>query len=84
MQLLAEVAVLEEEIVRLEEHIVHFRQELYQEAAFTSSRTSIESLLPDPSSASSNNARESELPFSPKTLSVKGDVLRVLNERSLK
>lgn len=71
LQLLAEVAVLEEEIVRLEEHIVHFRQELYQEAAFTSSRTSIESLLPDPSSASSNNARESELPFSPKTLSVK-------------
>ncbi|KAF8049391.1 hypothetical protein N665_2222s0005 [Sinapis alba] len=71
LQLLAEVAVLEEEIVRLEEHIVHFREELYQEAAFTSSITNIECLLLDSSSASSNNARESELPFSPKTLSVK-------------
>ncbi|CAF2041159.1 unnamed protein product [Brassica napus] len=69
-QLLAEVAVLEEEVVRLEEHIVHFRQELYQEAALTSSKTNIECLLPDSSSASTN-ARESELPFSPKTLSVK-------------
>ncbi|KAJ0252514.1 Uncharacterized protein HA466_0117040 [Hirschfeldia incana] len=70
LQLLAEVAVLEEEIVRLEEHIVHFRQELYQEAAFTSSKTNTECLLPD-SSLASSNARESELPFSPKTLSVK-------------
>lgn len=84
MQLLAEVAVLEEEIVRLEEHIVHFRQELYQEAALTSSITNIEGLLLDSSSASSNNARESELPFSPKTLSVKGGFLRVLNEGSFK
>ncbi|KAG2302412.1 hypothetical protein Bca52824_031063 [Brassica carinata] len=70
LQLLAEVAVLEEEIVRLEEHIVQFRQELYQEAAFTSSKASIECLLPDSRSASSN-AGESELPFSPKMLSVK-------------
>ncbi|XP_013702850.2 uncharacterized protein LOC106406689 isoform X2 [Brassica napus] len=67
LQLLAEVAVLEEEIVRLEEQFVHFRQELYQEAALTSSKTNIECLLPDSSSASSN-AREH---FSPKTLSVK-------------
>ncbi|CAH8360798.1 unnamed protein product [Eruca vesicaria subsp. sativa] len=65
LQLLAEVAVLEEEIVRLEEHIVGFRQELYQEAAFTSSKTNIDCLLPD-SSPASNNARESELPFLPK------------------
>ncbi|CAN7091263.1 unnamed protein product [Brassica rapa subsp. narinosa] len=70
LQLLAEVAVLEEEIVRLEENIVHFRQELYQEAAFTSSKTNTECLLPDSRSASSN-ARESEFPFLPKTLSVK-------------
>ncbi|KAK7351665.1 hypothetical protein VNO77_11267 [Canavalia gladiata] len=35
--LLAEVAVLEEEIVRLEEQVVHFRQDLYQEAVYMSS-----------------------------------------------
>lgn len=35
--LLAEVAVLEEEIVRLEEQIVHYRQDLYQEAVYLSS-----------------------------------------------
>ncbi|KAK8551928.1 hypothetical protein V6N12_040548 [Hibiscus sabdariffa] len=37
LELLAEVAVLEEEIVRLEEQVVHFRQDLYQEAVYTSS-----------------------------------------------
>ncbi|XVE55942.1 hypothetical protein DITRI_Ditri03aG0197700 [Diplodiscus trichospermus] len=37
LELLAEVAVLEEEIVRLEEQIVHFRQDLYQEAVYISS-----------------------------------------------
>ena len=72
MQLLAEVAVLEEEIVRLEEQFVHFRQELYQEAALTSSKTNIECFLPYSSSASSN-AREH---FSPKTLSVKGELFK--------
>ncbi|XP_014505391.1 uncharacterized protein LOC106765326 isoform X1 [Vigna radiata var. radiata] len=36
LALLAEVAVLEEEIVRLEEKIVHFRQDLYQEAVYMS------------------------------------------------
>ncbi|KAL2346382.1 hypothetical protein Fmac_000382 [Flemingia macrophylla] len=35
--LLAEVAVLEEEIVKLEEQVVHFRQNLYQEAVYLSS-----------------------------------------------
>ncbi|TKY75097.1 NEK protein kinase [Spatholobus suberectus] len=35
--LLAEVAVLEEEIVRLEEQVMHFRQDLYQEAVYMSS-----------------------------------------------
>ncbi|ESW08654.1 hypothetical protein PHAVU_009G062900 [Phaseolus vulgaris] len=35
--LLAEVAVLEEEIVRLEEQVVHFRRDLYQEAVYMSS-----------------------------------------------
>ncbi|KAG8377643.1 hypothetical protein BUALT_Bualt08G0054300 [Buddleja alternifolia] len=37
LELLAEVAVLEEEVVRLEEKIVHFRQGLYQEAVYISS-----------------------------------------------
>lgn len=37
MELLAEVAVLEEEVVRLEEQVVHFRQGLYQEAVYISS-----------------------------------------------
>lgn len=37
LELVAEVAVLEEEIVRLEEQVVHFRQGLYQEAVYISS-----------------------------------------------
>ncbi|KAK9053888.1 hypothetical protein SSX86_024963 [Deinandra increscens subsp. villosa] len=37
LELLAEVAVLEEEVVRLEEQVVHFRQGLYQEAVYISS-----------------------------------------------
>ncbi|KAH9692643.1 hypothetical protein KPL70_016447 [Citrus sinensis] len=36
-ELLAEVAVLEEEVVRLEEQVVHFRQDLYREAVYISS-----------------------------------------------
>ena len=31
------MAVLEEEVVRLEEQLVHFRQDLYQEAVYISS-----------------------------------------------
>lgn len=42
LELLAEVAVLEEEVVRLEEQVVDFRQGLYQEAVYTSSRRSTE------------------------------------------
>ncbi|KAI3922168.1 hypothetical protein MKX01_005857 [Papaver californicum] len=37
LELLAEVAVLEEEVVRLEEQIVNFRQGLYEEAVYVSS-----------------------------------------------
>lgn len=37
LELLAEVAVLEEEVVRLEEQVVNFRQGLYQEAIYVSS-----------------------------------------------
>ncbi|XP_010525622.1 PREDICTED: uncharacterized protein LOC104803390 [Tarenaya hassleriana] len=46
LELLAEVAVLEEEIVRLEEQIVHYRQDLYQEAVYTSSvRRNVDGLV---------------------------------------
>lgn len=37
LELLAEVAVLEEEVIRLEDQVVHFRQGLYQEAVYISS-----------------------------------------------
>ncbi|KAK8696260.1 hypothetical protein V6N13_001396 [Hibiscus sabdariffa] len=37
LELLAEVAVLEEEIVQLERQVVHFKQDLYQEAVYLSS-----------------------------------------------
>ncbi|XP_010548396.1 PREDICTED: uncharacterized protein LOC104819833 [Tarenaya hassleriana] len=43
LELLAEVAVLEEEVVRLEEQVVSFRQGLYQEAVYTSSKRNLES-----------------------------------------
>ncbi|KAK7386458.1 hypothetical protein VNO78_26697 [Psophocarpus tetragonolobus] len=44
LELLAEVAVLEEEVVRLEEQVVNFRQGLYQEAVFISSKRNAENL----------------------------------------
>ncbi|KAM7279381.1 hypothetical protein ACFE04_006515 [Oxalis oulophora] len=37
LELVAEVAVLEEEVIRLEEQVVHYRQDLYQEAVYISS-----------------------------------------------
>ena len=39
---MAEVAVLEEEVVRLEEKVVNFRQGLYQEAVYISSKRNAE------------------------------------------
>ncbi|XXG86568.1 hypothetical protein AAC387_Pa11g1434 [Persea americana] len=43
LELLAEVAVLEEEVIRLEEQVVNFRKGLYQEAVLmTSSKKNIE------------------------------------------
>lgn len=45
LELLAEVAVLEEEVVRLEEQIVLFRKGLYQEAVnISSSKKNVEDL----------------------------------------
>ncbi|KAA8531719.1 hypothetical protein F0562_006564 [Nyssa sinensis] len=42
LELLAEVAVLEEEVVRLEEQVANFRQGLYQEAVYISARRNAE------------------------------------------
>ncbi|URE21510.1 hypothetical protein MUK42_11576 [Musa troglodytarum] len=47
VELLAEVAVLEEEVVRLEEQLVNFRQGLYQEAVFISSSKKTKEIVPD-------------------------------------
>ncbi|KAE9606766.1 hypothetical protein Lal_00025864 [Lupinus albus] len=44
LELVAEVAVLEEEVVRLEEQVVSFRQGLYQEAVYISSKRNAENL----------------------------------------
>ncbi|KAL9268347.1 hypothetical protein AKJ16_DCAP17997 [Drosera capensis] len=41
-ELLAEIAVLEEEVVRLEEQVVSYRQGLYQEAIYICSKTRVE------------------------------------------
>ncbi|VVB07611.1 unnamed protein product [Arabis nemorensis] len=61
LELLAEVAVLEEETVRLEEHIVHCRKELYQEASFTSSlKTNSSHMVVGKAKSVSSNAKESE------------------------
>ncbi|KAK2372709.1 hypothetical protein QL285_073819 [Trifolium repens] len=45
LELVAEVAVLEEEVVRLEEKVVSFRQGLYQEAVYISSKRNAENLI---------------------------------------
>ncbi|KAL2348410.1 hypothetical protein Fmac_002410 [Flemingia macrophylla] len=44
LELVAEVAVLEEEVIRLEEQVVNFRQGLYQEAVYISSKRNSEIL----------------------------------------
>ncbi|KAF7809807.1 Ternary complex factor MIP1 [Senna tora] len=44
LELLAEVAVLEEEVVRLEEQVVNFRKGLYQEAVYISSKRNLENM----------------------------------------
>ncbi|XP_051127445.1 uncharacterized protein LOC127248920 [Andrographis paniculata] len=52
LELLAEVAVLEEEVVRLEEQVVNFRQGIYQEAVYIFSRKSPEDSTADELSSS--------------------------------
>ncbi|KAL7141358.1 hypothetical protein ABFS83_08G047700 [Erythranthe nasuta] len=54
LELLAEVAVLEEEVIRLEEQIVIFRQGLYKEAVSISSTKSSENSTPSKKTEVSN------------------------------
>ncbi|KAL4582330.1 hypothetical protein LXL04_006877 [Taraxacum kok-saghyz] len=61
LELLAEVAVLEEEVVRLEEEVVSFRQGLYQEAVYLSSRISIGNSDNDPSHQSPTTTSKREI-----------------------
>ncbi|KAJ4914191.1 hypothetical protein Rs2_08812 [Raphanus sativus] len=58
LELLAEVAVLEEEVVRLEEQVVSYRQGLYQEAVYISSKRN----NPESPSSSSNNGLKENSP----------------------
>ncbi|XP_042450240.1 uncharacterized protein LOC122034948 [Zingiber officinale] len=55
LELLAEVAVLEEEVVRLEEQVINFRQGLYQEAIYISSCKKSKELRSDICSLSQNS-----------------------------
>nr|XP_043635756.1 uncharacterized protein LOC122606928 [Erigeron canadensis] len=63
LELLAEVAVLEEEVVRLEEQVVQFRQGLYQEAVYiSSSKRNLENAL---DSQDSNDGKNKASKLSP-------------------
>ncbi|XP_021722627.1 uncharacterized protein LOC110690109 [Chenopodium quinoa] len=58
LELLAEVAVLEEEVVRLEEQIVRFRKGLYQEAVNTSSSKKNEESTNDSNESCPNDSTD--------------------------
>ncbi|KAJ4745210.1 hypothetical protein LUZ62_079615 [Rhynchospora pubera] len=64
LELLAEVAVLEEEVMRLEEQVVNFRQGLYQEAIISSNSQKSRESSPD--LKSNCQTANSELPVSMK------------------
>ncbi|KAL5558601.1 hypothetical protein UlMin_034812 [Ulmus minor] len=68
LELLAEVAVLEEEVVRLEEQVVHFRQDLYQEAVYISSS---KRNLENSSDSNDSYSVKSSRPENPKSQSPK-------------
>ncbi|XP_048227069.1 uncharacterized protein LOC8260867 isoform X2 [Ricinus communis] len=62
LELLAEVAVLEEEVVRLEEQVVHFRQDLYQEAVYiSSSKRNVESFADLYDLSQNNNSKQANI-----------------------
>ncbi|XP_042488942.1 uncharacterized protein LOC122069059 isoform X2 [Macadamia integrifolia] len=61
LELLAEVAVLEEEVVRLEEQVVNFRHGLYQEAVYiSSSKKSMEGMADLFESHQCRNAKQEQ------------------------
>ncbi|KAJ1700609.1 hypothetical protein LUZ63_000388 [Rhynchospora breviuscula] len=62
LELLAEVAVLEEEVMRLEEQVVNFRQGLYQEAIISSNSQKSRESSPD--LKLNSQTANSELPVS--------------------
>ncbi|KAE9458528.1 hypothetical protein C3L33_09573, partial [Rhododendron williamsianum] len=67
LELVAEVAVLEEEVVRLEEQVVRFREGLYQEAVFIcSSKRNLESSA-DFYDLPMKNSKQKQFKFSPQT-----------------
>ncbi|KAL8151951.1 hypothetical protein V2J09_021759 [Rumex salicifolius] len=59
-ELLAEIAVLEEEVVRLEEQVVSYREGLYQEAIYISSKRKMELQSDLPEQFSSKNCKQEE------------------------
>ncbi|XP_019175403.1 PREDICTED: uncharacterized protein LOC109170659 [Ipomoea nil] len=62
LELLAEVAVLEEEVVRLEEQVVHFRQGLYKEAVYiSSSKRNMDNLAEQCDSCKSPKLKQTKL-----------------------
>nr|GLL48278.1 uncharacterized protein LOC109170659 [Ipomoea trifida] len=62
LELLAEVAVLEEEVVRLEEKVVHFRQGLYKEAVYiSSSKRNMDNLAEQCDSCKSPKLKQTKL-----------------------
>ncbi|KAI3684763.1 hypothetical protein L6452_33989 [Arctium lappa] len=66
LELLAEVAVLEEEVVRLEEQVVHFRQGLYQEAVYiSSSKRNLENALDDQEQCPTRDGKNKASKLSP-------------------
>ncbi|XP_022149545.1 uncharacterized protein LOC111017954 isoform X2 [Momordica charantia] len=68
LELLAEVAVLEEEVVRLSERVVNFRQDLYQEAVFVSSQRNVENFVLGIESISTESLKHGRSKsFSPKS-----------------
>lgn len=66
LELLAEVAVLEEEVVRLEEQVVNFRQGLYRQAVYISSKKNIENsndVIDQPSTTRPKHTRSKSLSY---------------------
>ncbi|KAI8543204.1 hypothetical protein RHMOL_Rhmol08G0199600 [Rhododendron molle] len=74
LELLAEVTVLEEEVSRLEEQVVHFKQGLYQEAVYiSSSKRNMESSadIYEPYPVTNSKQKQSEISVQTESSSVR-------------